>query len=209
MPPRFYKHKLLLDEGRNDDAGRTLQSWFKDFPEKTWLASAYARILGLIGKQKEALYVMRRNMKASDYSVDAYIALAELQENFSLKEDSLETLQEGEEWYSAEVRLKKALAAFFVRQGESEKAEHKLQDVLKENRTLASADVELNQPVQTTATAVVLRGETLAEVSYRIYGTHKRWSVLFKANHDQISDPNRIVAGQVLKVPSWSRKVGL
>ena len=84
-PAQYNYLKLLLDDGRNDDAGRLLKSWFRDFPEKTWLASAYARVLGLVGKQKDALRVMKRNMKASEYSVDAYVAMAELQENFSFK----------------------------------------------------------------------------------------------------------------------------
>lgn len=241
-PAQYNYLKILLDDGRNDDAGRLLNSWFKDFPEKTWLASAYARILGLVGKQKDALRVMRRNMKASGYSVDAHVAMSELQERFGFKDDALETLRDGEERYPKEVSLKTALVAFYVRSGEGELAERKLQEIPREDpafqvaqrymdvgdraivpkaknsalvpevqsaRTVASIEGGLKPPTQAASTVTVIRGETLAEVSYRVYGTHKRWPLLFKENHDRISDPNRIETGQVLRVPHWPRKGGL
>jgi tetratricopeptide (TPR) repeat protein len=235
-PAQYNYLKILLDDGRYDDAGRLLAFWFNKYPEKTWLASAFARILIKVGKTKEALLVMKRNMKESEYSVDAYIATAEVQETLGLKSDAVETLHDGEKRYPQEMRLKAALVAFYVRTNETAIAERKLQEIpeedpvyreawrllrfdkneiipkiknkvvvqdVRETRAVASIEGDLKQPA-VASTVIVNRGETLAEVSYRVYGTHKGWTILFKENQDQLVDPNQIVTGQVLRVPHWS-----
>ncbi len=50
---------------------------------------------------------------------------------------------------------------------------------------------------------VVKRGETLSEISAKpeIYGTSKKWKKIYEANQDKIKDPNKIKAGQKLKIP--------
>ena len=42
--------------------------------------------------------------------------------------------------------------------------------------------------------------ENLAEVSYRIFGTHTKWKFLQKINRDLITDPDRIPAGLRIRV---------
>ncbi|MCO5143646.1 MAG: LysM peptidoglycan-binding domain-containing protein [Oligoflexia bacterium] len=45
----------------------------------------------------------------------------------------------------------------------------------------------------------VRRGETLADVSYRLYGTHKKWKKILDWNKDKISDLDNLIVGQKLK----------
>jgi hypothetical protein len=47
----------------------------------------------------------------------------------------------------------------------------------------------------------VQRGETLGEISAKVYGTSRRWKQIYEANQDILKDPNRIKPGQVLRIP--------
>jgi nucleoid-associated protein YgaU len=44
-------------------------------------------------------------------------------------------------------------------------------------------------------------GDTLSSISQQFYGDPEQWRRVFKANRDQIDDPDEIFAGQVLRVP--------
>ena len=48
---------------------------------------------------------------------------------------------------------------------------------------------------------VVQPGETLGTISARYYGTPAKWSVLFNANRDRVSDANNLRVGARLDVP--------
>ncbi len=47
----------------------------------------------------------------------------------------------------------------------------------------------------------VKKGDTLQTISYKFYGTHKKWKKIFEANKEKLKDPNKIFPGQVIKVP--------
>jgi nucleoid-associated protein YgaU len=47
----------------------------------------------------------------------------------------------------------------------------------------------------------VTAGETLSKIAQQWYGDSNQWPRIFEANHNQISNPNLIFAGQVLRVP--------
>jgi hypothetical protein len=49
---------------------------------------------------------------------------------------------------------------------------------------------------------VVQPNDTLASISFKVYGTHKFWRKIYKANQNTISDPNIIFRGIVLEIPS-------
>ena len=51
------------------------------------------------------------------------------------------------------------------------------------------------------ATAVVSRGDNLWRISRVTYGTGMRYAVVYKANQDQIRNPNRIYPGQIFVLP--------
>jgi nucleoid-associated protein YgaU len=85
-------------------------------------------------------------------------------------------------------------------------------------------DIAISQPPQATAaiplsdggspsagvgpkiaTTVVSRGDSLWRISRVTYGAGMRYAVVYKANHDQIRNPNRIYPGQILVLPMKAR----
>ncbi|MER2534705.1 MAG: LysM peptidoglycan-binding domain-containing protein, partial [Rhizobiaceae bacterium] len=60
--------------------------------------------------------------------------------------------------------------------------------------------------LQSVKSAVIIRrGDSLWRISRRVYGQGIRYSTIYLANQDQISNPNRIWPGQVFTVPDTSR----
>lgn len=55
-------------------------------------------------------------------------------------------------------------------------------------------------------TVIIRRNDTLWRISRRVYGHGVRYSTIYLANQDQISDPDRIWPGQVFKVPEKSKE---
>lgn len=56
-------------------------------------------------------------------------------------------------------------------------------------------------PVAAPRTYTVEKGDSLSKIAQRVYGRADRWTLIFEANRDKISDPDRIYPGQVLVVP--------
>jgi nucleoid-associated protein YgaU len=48
---------------------------------------------------------------------------------------------------------------------------------------------------------VVKAGDSLSKIAKTVYGDADRWREIFDANKDKIKDPNRIEAGQELRIP--------
>ena len=68
----------------------------------------------------------------------------------------------------------------------------------------ASAEPETVQqaPLQQSKTSVIIRrGDTLWQISRRVYGAGVRYTTIYLANEDQITDPDRILPGQIFGVP--------
>ncbi len=51
-------------------------------------------------------------------------------------------------------------------------------------------------------THTVVPGDTLSAIAQRVYGKASRWQAIFDANRDQLDDPDRILPGQVLRLPA-------
>jgi nucleoid-associated protein YgaU len=51
-------------------------------------------------------------------------------------------------------------------------------------------------------TYTVEKGDTLSEIAQKFYGKSSEYRRIFEANRDQLSDPDKIRPGQVLKVPT-------
>ena len=47
----------------------------------------------------------------------------------------------------------------------------------------------------------VVKGDSLSKIAKREYGKASDWRRIFDANRDQISDPDLIHPGQVLRIP--------
>ena len=58
------------------------------------------------------------------------------------------------------------------------------------------------QPVSNSV--IIRRGDTLWQIARRVYGRGVRYSTIYGANAEQITDPNRIWPGQVFAVPEVS-----
>lgn len=57
-------------------------------------------------------------------------------------------------------------------------------------------------PLKASKTSVIIRrGDTLWQISRRIYGKGVRYTTIYLANEAQITDPDRIIPGQVFGVP--------
>ncbi len=50
----------------------------------------------------------------------------------------------------------------------------------------------------------VAAGDTLSKIARHFYGDGNAWKRIFDANRDQLTDPDKIKPGQMLKIPSAS-----
>lgn len=77
-----------------------------------------------------------------------------------------------------------------------------------------ATDAGAGQPATTVApklehvdgSVIIRRGDTLWHISRRVYGQGVRYSTIYLANQEQITDPDRIWPGQVFKVPEKSEQ---
>jgi nucleoid-associated protein YgaU len=60
--------------------------------------------------------------------------------------------------------------------------------------------------VHADSAVIIRRHDTLWRISRRVYGQGVRYSTIYLANQDQISNPDRIWPGQVFKVPEKSKE---
>jgi len=56
----------------------------------------------------------------------------------------------------------------------------------------------------TLQTYTVAKGDSLSKIAKKFYGNASKWKVIFEANGDQLSNPDLIKPGQVLKIPTKS-----
>jgi nucleoid-associated protein YgaU len=68
-----------------------------------------------------------------------------------------------------------------------------------------TADIIVNSSLQAPAKAVrkytVVSGDTLSKIAKQFYGNASEYNKIFKANTDQLSDPDKIQVGQLLVIP--------
>ncbi|MBN8729565.1 MAG: LysM peptidoglycan-binding domain-containing protein [Acidobacteria bacterium] len=65
----------------------------------------------------------------------------------------------------------------------------------------ADIKVDANVPAP-VVTYIVQGGDTLSKISKQFYGSANQYMKIFEANKDQLSDPDKIKPGQVLKIPN-------
>jgi nucleoid-associated protein YgaU len=82
----------------------------------------------------------------------------------------------------------------------SEYAKNELWDVIKGiDAAVSDAVIDIN--VQSGLTYKVVSGDTLSKIAKRFYGNANDYNKIFKANTDQLDDPDKIKVGQELKLP--------
>ncbi|WP_428389586.1 LysM peptidoglycan-binding domain-containing protein [Mucisphaera sp.] len=66
-----------------------------------------------------------------------------------------------------------------------------------------STSSQTNPPqTDSAATVTVQPGDSLARIANRYLGSTDRWEEIYSLNRDQLSSPNRVMAGMTLKLPS-------
>jgi nucleoid-associated protein YgaU len=50
-------------------------------------------------------------------------------------------------------------------------------------------------------TIIIRRGDTLWQISRRVYGLGVRYTTIYVANEDKITNPDRILPGQIFGLP--------
>jgi len=60
-------------------------------------------------------------------------------------------------------------------------------------------------PSSANTTYTVQEGDTLSAIAKRLLGNANEYQAIFAANRDQLSDPDKIKPGQVLKIPQAAR----
>jgi nucleoid-associated protein YgaU len=96
----------------------------------------------------------------------------------------------------------------------SQDAKNKVWDQIKvvnpnwQEELVADITVDPNAPPQNGGqtsggrTYTVQAGDTLSKISKQFYGNANEYMRIFEANRDVLSDPNKISAGQTLKIPA-------
>lgn len=61
-------------------------------------------------------------------------------------------------------------------------------------------------PASAQSTYTVKSGDTLSKIAKELLGDANAYREIFEANRDQLSDPDKIKPGQVLKIPAHARR---
>ena len=65
----------------------------------------------------------------------------------------------------------------------------------------------VDAPVSSMKTYTVKPGDTLSTISRTFLGDADQYMRIFDANKDQLTDPERIHPGQILKIPAMERQI--
>jgi nucleoid-associated protein YgaU len=80
------------------------------------------------------------------------------------------------------------------------------QEVVADIRATGAAQPGTTTGGQTDRTYTVKSGDTLSKIAKEMLGDANAYTDIFNANKDQLSDPNKIKPGQVLKIPQPAHK---
>jgi nucleoid-associated protein YgaU len=71
------------------------------------------------------------------------------------------------------------------------------------NDIIAEVKIDPNAPQQASPTTYTVKsGDTLSKIAKEHLGDANAYMKIFEANKDQLTDPDKIKPGQVLKIPS-------
>ena len=98
----------------------------------------------------------------------------------------------------------------------SEAEKNAIWDALKtvsdwRNEVVADISVKpkpgVDAPVSSMKTYTVKSGDTLSKISREYLGDANEYMRIFDANKDQLTDPDKIKPGQVLKIPAMDKQL--
>lgn len=70
------------------------------------------------------------------------------------------------------------------------------------NVTSGSSSAPAGNTPEREVTYTVQKGDSLSKIARDQYGDGGKWKAIFEANRDQITNPDLIHPGQVLRIPS-------
>ena len=72
---------------------------------------------------------------------------------------------------------------------------------VKKEKPQPGADMKAGPKAETPEWHIVKKGETLSHLAQRYYGKASLYMKIYNANTDVLKDPNKIKAGQKLRIP--------
>jgi uncharacterized protein YidB (DUF937 family) len=94
----------------------------------------------------------------------------------------------------------KAVAGHF-NNGQTEEDESELVTADAASATESATAAPAAAPAATAQTYTVAAGDNLSKIAKQFYGNANDWPKIFDANRDQLSNPDLIKPGQVLRIP--------
>jgi nucleoid-associated protein YgaU len=96
---------------------------------------------------------------------------------------------------------------YFTGMVKSQNEVNKIWDAIKtvpdwRNDVVAEIKIDPNAKAEAAATYTVKSGDTLSKIAKEHLGDANAYMKIFEANKDQLSDPDKIKPGQVLKIPN-------
>jgi len=84
---------------------------------------------------------------------------------------------------------------------EPEKVEVKPREISPDPESPDTAKYEQAEKIKTQKFHIVLKGQTLSQISQQYYGSAGNWKKILDANRDKIKDPNKLIPGTKLIIP--------
>jgi len=105
--------------------------------------------------------------------------------------------------YVAEVELGSSHRAKRLKKQATTGVVETVQEPLEASQMKGSAETvpEASETKEVFTSYTVQNNDTLQKISSKVYGTSKKWNKIYEANKDKMKTPDRIYAGQVLKIP--------
>lgn len=98
--------------------------------------------------------------------------------------------------------LKNELAKYKVRSGKLEAGLPQTPDLNKQSKVSFIPEPQNKNLLKHARFYTVEPGDTLSQISSKVYGASSYWEKIFGANRDKLDSPHGLKVGQVLKVPS-------
>lgn len=174
---RVYAGDSLLGDARASDGGRFLVEAKRDLP---------------VGS-----YVIRADVIGADGAVVARAAVPFERE----PGEAIAAVAPQQPAPSQEAPAAQAPAAAVPDTQSGEKAAAPTDDATAQKEHAKADDLTAPALQRADGAVIIRRGDSLWRISRRVYGRGVRYSTIYLANQDQITDPNRIWPGQVFAVP--------
>lgn len=158
----------------------------------------------------EAIIHVTRDQKEADSLYLFTLQKAAILKSAIQKEEQRKAAEERKRVAEEAARKAEELLLQQVRVAEERlQQQEKLQadESAKKNDHSGSTFAKDNSRTHRPSSYTVRRGETLPQIAARaeIYNDSSLWSLIYRANRDQIRDPKRLWPGQVLSIPRTSR----